>query len=438
MQAGPYVGYSYSYPHKTAYREFDCPRRLAQLWEAEKRDSLFLYVHIPFCEFRCGFCNLFTYSQPTTELVSGYLRAIRRQATILRREIPNVRFSRLAIGGGTPSFLSCSELEDLFGLLGNSLSLHGSAIPVSFEVSPGTVDVDKLRILHDFGVDRISMGVQSFAAHDLASLGRPNEQASILKAIALVRDIGIETLNLDLIYGSDRQSIASWTDSVSAAAEIQPEEVYLYPLYVRPLTGLANINRTPSDHRPEMYRAARDLLIDAGYTQLSMRMFRKRDLTTNTGMSSLQPDYRCQRDGMIGLGCGARSYTAACHYGTNYSVKQPSVLQTIREYTQNSDSQFGHAFRGFDLDEDERRRRFLILSLLLAEGLDIPEYEQFFGSSPLVHFPELQELVELEMASSDGARLRLTELGIEWSDAIGPWLYSHRVRQLMSEFLWSE
>ncbi|MEZ6133789.1 MAG: STM4012 family radical SAM protein [Pirellulaceae bacterium] len=435
LQQGPYVGYSYSYPHKTAYRAIEHPPRLSQLWSAERQDSLFLYVHIPFCEMRCGFCNLFTFSQPQQDVVSYYLDAIDCQAKAIQAELPDVRFSRIAIGGGTPSFLNLSEMQRLFETIQGFLGRPTLGIPMSFEVSPATVTREKLELLEHYGVERVSMGVQSFDASDVAAMGRPQNLDTVVQAVEWISDSKIPSLNLDLIYGADSQTLQSWLDSVQRTIAFEPEEIYLYPLYVRPLTGLNQVHRQPSDTRVSLYRAARDELLAAGYEQVSMRMFR-RSVANRVQPICDAPDYSCQRDGMIGLGCGARSYTQSLHYGSPYAVKQKSVLTLIHQFSEMTSSDFQFAKFGIRLDEQEQRRRYVILTLLLAEGLSLLQYYQFFGSHLICDFPELEQLEAADLCKISDERIQLTPRGLEWSDTIGPWLYSDAVRCQMEGYEW--
>src|SRR5258708_26410277 len=116
LDGSPYQGYAYAYPHKTAYRPFATPSALSELWEAERRDRLFLYVHVPFCEMRCAFCNLFTQARPQDDLVGAYLAALQRHAEQVRAALPDARFARCAIGGGTPTFLDVADLEHLLDI----------------------------------------------------------------------------------------------------------------------------------------------------------------------------------------------------------------------------------------------------------------------------------------------------------------------------------
>ena len=106
LRGSPYQGYVYAYPHKTAYRPLEPPRPLRDAWAAEPQAGLFLYVHVPFCTMRCGFCNLFTTPTPKASLVALYLEALRRQAEAVREALTEGRFARFAVGGGTPTYLS--------------------------------------------------------------------------------------------------------------------------------------------------------------------------------------------------------------------------------------------------------------------------------------------------------------------------------------------
>ncbi len=117
-----YEGYAYSYPHKLAYRNFDPIISMQETWETEPKDSLFLYLHIPFCEMRCGFCNLFTIANPNENIVDTYLETLHLQATTVMNSIGKAHFSRMAVGGGTPTFLEMDQLKKLFSIIENGKS----------------------------------------------------------------------------------------------------------------------------------------------------------------------------------------------------------------------------------------------------------------------------------------------------------------------------
>lgn len=430
LRATPYAAYTYSYPHKTSYRPFAEPLPLDEVWAGEDTSALFLYLHVPFCEMRCGFCNLFTVAKPEDDYTTRYLRVVRRQAEIVRSALgSDATFARLAVGGGTPTQLPESGLEEMFAILEDVMGCDTAQVPVACEMSPETVTADKLRILREHGTNRASVGVQSFLHAETRAVRRPQDPETAHAALQLMRVAGFETINVDLIYGMPGQTAETFAFSVDEALLHEPEEVYLYPLYRRPLTGLGNSAKSWDDHRLELYRVGRDRLLERGWEQVSMRMFRRANAGGVAG-----PEYVCQRDGMVGLGAGARSYTDAVHYCTEYAVGRRGVMAILDDFVTRDESAHRFADYGFVLDEDERRRRHLILSLLSSDGLAEEQYRGRLGSDVWSDFPQLEELVERGLAARTAGTLTLTPAGMEMSDVIGPWLYSDAVTARMSEY----
>ncbi|AGZ39016.1 coproporphyrinogen III oxidase [Actinoplanes friuliensis DSM 7358] len=428
----PYQGYLYAYPHKTAYRQLDPRPALADVWSREQTEALFLYVHLPFCEMRCGFCNLFTRSNAPAEQVTAYLAQLRRQAVQVADALgERAGFARAAFGGGTPTYLSADELTELFEIATGTMGVSLPGVPLSVETSPATATPDRLAVLAAYGTTRVSMGVQSFLDAEARAAGRPQRRTEVEQALGAIRDAAVPILNVDLIYGIDGQTAATWAQSLTAALEWSPEELYLYPLYVRPLTGLGRRAHTRDDwdvQRQSLYQQAVETLTAAGYRQESMRQFRRADVADPDG-----PDYCCQDDGMVGLGCGARSYTTQLHYSFDYAVSVPQVRAVLDDYLSRPAGDFAWAEFGFALDDAEQRRRWLLKSLLRAVGVDEAAYLARFGSLPAQDFPQLAELTDRGLATDGG--LRLTAAGLARSDAIGPWLVSGAVRRAMDGYV---
>ncbi|MFF3611433.1 STM4012 family radical SAM protein [Streptomyces sp. NPDC002580] len=434
----PYQSYTYAYPHKTAYRPLSPRPALKDLWAGESRNALSLYVHIPFCEVRCGFCNLFTRIGAPGDLTGRYLDAVRRQAAAVREALGDgepPRFANAAFGGGTPTFLEAAELDLLCDIAEREMGADLRAIPLSVEASPATATADRLAVLVARGTTRLSLGVQSFVEEEARAAVRPQRRSDVEAALGRIREAGVPVLNIDLIYGIDGQTAASWRHSLDAALAWRPEEIYLYPLYIRPLTGLGRhadpltADREWDERRLRRYREGRDHLLAHGYEQVSMRMFRRADAPPQG-----PDDYACQTDGMIGLGCGARSYTSTLHYSFDYAVAMREIRGIIDDYTATED--FSHALHGRGVDEDEARRRHLLQSLLQAEGLPVADYRLRFGRDPHEDFPaELAVLAARGwLAHGGGERLRLSAEGLAHSDAIGPEFFSPAVRDAMAAY----
>ena len=433
LAASPFQGYAYAYPHKTAYRPLATPVSLGKLWAQENRQRLFLYVHVPFCEMRCGFCNLFTTSNPDNALIGRWLTAMERQVEATAGVLgADARFARGAIGGGTPTFLEVPELDRLLRSLQSQFGTGLRDTIFSVEMSPATVTVEKLALLRAHGMKRASLGVQSFIPSEVQTAGRAQRLADVERALVLMRDSGVPVRNIDLIYGIPGQDEASWRHSLEVALSHAPEELYLYPLYVRPLTGLERIQREPGDNREQLYRSGRDFLLEQGYRQISMRMFRR---AAFAGFE--EPVYVCQEDGMIGLGPGARSYTRELHYSSDYAVERASILRIVEMFADSAGVMGRFARHGAWLNRNEQQRRFVIKSLLRVEGLNAAEYRNRFGTCYLDDLPMLEELAGHDLAYVEREGARLNAEGMAWSDAIGPWLYSAAIRERMREYSWT-
>jgi oxygen-independent coproporphyrinogen III oxidase len=287
-----------------------------------------------------------------------------------------------------------------------------------------------LALLKQRGVTRASLGVQSFIESETRTLGRPQKPAIVHQALERLVSAGFPVLNIDLIYGAQGQTVSSWLESLRSAMIYAPEEVFLYPLYVRPLTGLGRIGRDPSDTRLALYQAGRDFLLAHGYRQISMRLFRRQDAEIDGS-----DPYCCQEDGMVGLGAGARSYTREVHYCTEYAVGRSGIMDIIRDYMGRSAQEHSAAIYGCRLTLAEQRRRYVIKSLLRVDGLCSRAYGAWFGTALDTDFPQLTELLDhgLAVRSVEGV-IGLTPSGFERADTIGPWLYSEAVVDEMQSY----
>ena len=432
LEEDPYQGYAYGYPHKTAYRPLNPPVPLRQHWEKEDTSSLFFYLHLPFCEMRCGFCNLFTTTHPSEDLVISYLDTVERQMRVMSDTLDAPRFAQAAFGGGTPSFLSILELEKLFGSIEKTFGTFENGIPISFETSPATVDPEKLALLRDKGITRLSIGVQSFVIEETKALGRPQKRDTLDRALQQISEARFPVFNIDLIYGVQGQSPESWQKSLEEAVRYKPQELYLYPLYVRPLTGLGKKERHPSDLRPTLYHQACQYLLSQGYEQISMRLFRHKNAPVPRGEG---PIHCCQEDGMIGFGAGARSYTHDLHYSSEYAVGRSGIMEILNHYVQSPDESFQVADYGCLLRPDDHKRRYLIKSILRSSGLNYQNYQQEFGNDVYQDFEnEVTQLIDCGLADNRSDCLRLTSKGFSFSDLIGPWLFSAEVQKKMESY----
>ena len=449
----PYMQYMYSYPHKTAYRPLQgvSLREYAPLLRGGGHS---LYLHVPFCQAKCGYCNLFSVTGQEKEAVDRYLDAVERQAVQYAEVLAeyDCQFSEVVIGGGTPLYLTEKQLERVFSLLTSYFGMVPREEMV-IETAPNQTTKEKLAILKRAGVTRVSMGVQSFSDRELLALRRAHTGETARKALALLKEFEFTCVNVDFIYGIPGQTVETLLDSLREALQFAPEELFLYPLYVKHGVGLEQEGVVLNPEAAyEMYLAASIYLRKEGFRQDSMRRFvrqrrgsaQKDGITqTDTKGGDKLGDGRnarnfseCGFGTSLALGCGGRSYLGNLHFCTPYAVDRRNCLIRLEEYENEKD--YTRITNGILLSEDEIRRRYVIRHLLIRPGIDLQMYEKHFGSDIMKDFPLLsdwmkQGFIEWQEHGQE-TMLALTESGIGLSDYLGPKLISPQIRKKMDEW----
>lgn len=424
----PYIQYMYSYPHKTAYRTLtgvslkDYVRHLSGKGHG-------LYLHLPFCRTKCGYCNLFSVAGQGTETVDRYLDTAERQSRQYEMLTApwETEFSALVIGGGTPLLLSPNQLERMFCMLESHFSFDKKRELV-IETSPNETNGEKLKILKQAGVTRVSMGIQSFVEEELHTLKRQHSIDRAKAALELLGTFDFPCINVDFIYGIPGQTVKSLLMSLKEALAYGPEEIFLYPLYVKPGTGLWQEGKggivLDPDYALLQYREAGAYLRSEGYRQDSMRRFVR---------SKAPRTYsECGFGTSLALGCGGRSYLGALHFCTPYAVTGAECLKQLKIYENTTD--FTEITHGILLNEEEQKRRYVIRHLLIRPGLMLLKYQEQFKTYAPDDFPILKDFEERGWICREDGYLTLTETGLSLSDHLGPLLISETVRQKMEEW----
>lgn len=428
----PYVQYMYSYPHKTAYRRLR-GISLEQYVHYLKGGGNGLYVHLPFCQSKCGYCNLFSVTGQQEADVSRYLEAVSRQCIQYQQLLDSVQaeFDELVIGGGTPLLLTEQQLDRLFGMLQKHIRFLAQREAV-IETAPNQTDARKLGILKQAGVTRVSVGIQSFHDQELRALGRKHQAQKAREALHLLKAADFACINTDFIYGIPGQTVQSLLDSLKEALAFAPDEIFLYPLYLHPGAWLKQRERDGEETQAFLqYQHGSAFLKSAGYRQDSMRRFVRQP--------GARPYQACGFGTSLALGCGGRSYLGNLHFCSPYATAQAECLQRLLEYEQTKDyTQITH---GILLSEEERKRRYLIRHLLIQPGLSLDEYQKVFATAAMEEFPILNDwrksgYVRLQENHKEQRKqketfLSLTPEGMGLSDYLGPMLISEEVLALM-------
>ncbi|HWO70273.1 MAG TPA: radical SAM family heme chaperone HemW [Actinomycetota bacterium] len=264
-----------------------------------------LYVHVPFCLTRCGYCDFNAYAG-LGHLAGRYAAALRREADLAASAWEGERFVSVFVGGGTPTTLEPGALLGVLAHLRARFDVAGGA-EVTVEANPDTVDVRSLARLRAGGVTRLSLGAQSFDPAVLAALERVHGPASVRRAFAAAREAGFGNVNLDLIYGAHGETLGSWRRTLEEAIALGPEHVSAYALTVEPATPLgrkvaAGLVPPPDpDLQAEMFELACELLRDAGYRHYEVSNWAR------PGFECLHNLGYWERRPYLGLGAGAHS-----------------------------------------------------------------------------------------------------------------------------------
>lgn len=423
----PYLQYMYSYPHKTAYGSLE-GINLSQRKQDLAGAGHSLYLHLPFCQTKCGYCNLFSVTGQGSADISRYLDAVGRQIGQYGEILDSCQteFCNFTIGGGTPLLLDENQLEQAFTMIRERLRFQQGTKTV-VETAPNQTKRGKLNLLKQFHVTRISMGVQSFSDRELRVLWRRHNARTAREALALLKTYSFPCINLDFIYGIPGQTVDSLLDTLREAITFEPDELFLYPLYIKHGAGLQRHSQDGLVLHPELaflqYREASQFLRAAGFHQISMRRFTRED---SYGVSD------CGFSSSLALGCGGRSYLGNLHFCSPYAITRTDCLRQIRQYEITED--FTSIDYGILLSEDEEKRRYVIRHLFISPGLRLANYQKNFVSSALQDFPILKKWMREGYCRLSDDFLTMTDAGLELSDYLGPQLISPDIRRRMNEW----
>jgi oxygen-independent coproporphyrinogen-3 oxidase len=359
-----------------------------------------LYVHVPFCETKCGYCDFYSVAlrgRPTRPLVDALCRELALRVPKARHEIRTV-----FVGGGTPTLLPCEDLTTLLDAIGRCLD-ESRLTEFTVEANPATVDSEIAALLASRAVSRVSMGAQSFFPDELAALERIHTPADIPASVSVLRDAGIGRINLDLIFGIPGQSLASWRESLHRAIQLDVDHLACYGLTYEPGTALtARRDRghlTPCDEQLEadMYLLAIDELEAAGYRQYEISNFAR------VGCESRHNLTYWRNEPYIGIGPSA----AGCYHGIRYK-NVPDSGQYTRLIDENGSAEVEREC----LDERKLALEFVLMQLRLNQGLCLDALEKATGlDARCLLAPVIAHLSDRGLLESSTTHVRLTRSG---------------------------
>lgn len=372
--------------------------------------SIGFYIHVPFCIRKCSYCDFVSYSHDAVTAAS-YVYALEQEMAGYAEKFTGdqKKLKSIFIGGGTPTCLSSEQLVSIVEACGRYFTIENFA-EITVECNPGTVDSGKFLKLRQAGVNRISIGVQSYQQRLLSFLGRIHDWNQVTQAIRDCRESGIENLNLDLIFGIPGQTIDDWKKSLRRLVDLEPEHISAYNLKIEdgtPLQRAVQEGRiAPCDEELEleMYLYCMDYLIANGYEHYEISNFAR------PGYQSRHNLTYWRNEEYLGIGPAAHSWLHGRRFSNTENVEV--YITRLRNGESVVDSEL-------NLTKEEEISETVFLGLRLLEGLDLKRFQQRYGVSLTELFPQqIRKLKELGLVELGPERLKLTSKGLPLANEV--------------------
>jgi oxygen-independent coproporphyrinogen-3 oxidase len=368
-----------------------------------------LYIHIPFCLSKCGYCDF--YSIVDTALINTFIDALLTEIKLsaLQYHIKD-RFDTVYIGGGTPSLLFPGHIRNILDTISEYFYLDKDC-EITSEINPGTLDTTQLKELLDLGINRLSIGIQSFIEDELKTLERTHSVEDSINTISACRQAGFDNINLDLIFAIPNQTTFNWNYTLEKALSFLPEHMSVYnltyeketPFYKKMKAG--QINQLDEQTEIDYFSKAHDLLSEAGYIHYEVSNYAKTD-----ARYSRHSFKYWQHIPYLGFGPSAHSFWN--HY-------RWANIRSVHDYITKIDN--GQLPKSFEekLTKHQLISEHIFLALRTYQGLSLAGFEKRFEKKFSEIFSnEMEKLIENKLAVIQDEYFKLTKKGMFICDEI--------------------
>ncbi|MBM7556229.1 radical SAM family heme chaperone HemW [Halanaerobacter jeridensis] len=367
-----------------------------------------LYIHIPFCAQKCHYCD-FNSIAADDDLISRYLDALKKEIKLVADKYYSPQLQTIYIGGGTPSILSGQDLSTILNQCRQKFDLN-SNLEITMEANPGTLSEEQLRLTKQAGVNRLSLGVQSFNNQFLTKLGRIHSKDDVITSYRLARELDFDNISFDLMFALPGQSLNQWENTLQQAIELGPEHISAYNLKIEPNTVFAQwleegkIEKISEELDLKMYRRTIELLEENNYYQYEISNF------SQPGYNSRHNKIYWQNQEYLALGPGAHFYDGQFR---GYNITD------IKDYCHHLEAGQLAIAEQNKLSRVEKIEETLILGLRLNQGISLAEFKKKFNQSLTeIYEIEIQKLVGQDLINQSKGRLFLTDHGREIANQV--------------------
>ncbi|MBN6888932.1 oxygen-independent coproporphyrinogen III oxidase [Cytobacillus horneckiae] len=359
------------------------------------------YIHIPFCEHICHYCDfnkVFLKGQPVDE----YLEYLDKEIELTLRNTESQKFNTIFIGGGTPTALNEKQLDKLLKTINNYLPA-AKDYEYTFEANPGDLSYEKLSLLHDAGVNRLSLGVQTFNDELLKRIGRVHRAKDVFQSVDAAKKAGFENISIDLIYSLPGQTIDDFKETLSTSFTLDIQHYSGYSLIIEPKTVFYNLMRkgklpTPGeDVEAAMYELLMEEMDKRGYQQYEISNFAKQGYESKHNLTYWNNEW------YYGFGAGAHGYV------NGYRTSNHGPLKKYMEPIKSGDLPILDKHKTTIKEQMEEE---MFLGLRKINGVSISHFKEKFNDDPLRLFgDEIQAHMNNHLLKVDGDEIKLTRKG---------------------------
>ncbi len=370
-------------------------------------DKLGIYVHIPFCKSKCKYCDFISFSCKESN--------IKEYFDVLIKEIQNTKYNKnkevttIYLGGGTPSVPDSKYIVNTLQTIKKVFTISSNA-EITIEINPGTITKQKLVDYKNAGVNRISIGLQSTNDRILKLIGRIHNYEQFINTYNLVKEVGYNNINVDLMLGIPTQTEDELIDSVRKVIKLNPNHISIYSLIVEENTEIKKmidnnkIKMISEETERNMYWKTKNMLQKNNFNHYEISNFAKKGYESKHNLDCWnQEEY-------IGFGLSAHSYI---------DKKRFSNTENFNEYIQNKDNLDKNIIISEIQDRQDQCKEYMLIGLRKIDGVSISEFERKFRINPLFYFRfEISNLVQKELIEVDLDKIKLTKKGLDFANIV--------------------
>lgn len=376
------------------------------------RKQLELYVHIPFCEKKCLYCDFLSFSAEE-DLHKAYVDKLIEEIRVQAKNYSQYQISSIFIGGGTPTVIKAVYISNIMSAIYEAFIVESQA-EITIECNPGTVDIDKLLVYKQSGINRISVGLQSTVDKELQHLGRIHTYADFLNSYEKIRESGYKNVNIDLMSALPWQTLDSWKSTLKKVIMLKPEHISAYSLIIEEGTEFSKIYGSPEGRKflpteeveRAMYHSTIDILKNYGYERYEISNYAK------PGYESKHNIGYWTGEEYLGFGIGASSYVYGRRFHVERDIKKYLAIDMKRDIMplyQNI----------HELSTKEKMEEFMFLGLRLSKGVLVTDFYDRFGIELIDVFEKvIQKNISFGLLKYENLYLKLTDKGLDLSNRV--------------------